>query len=811
MPLFKQTCSQCGFQASASARFCPECGTALGGTKPCVHCQAQIPTAARYCPMCSRPQSEATRPPDVRGSVWRSGSDEFAVRIEREDLKGWVYKELEIQPGQQAIFLVNGRAEAERQGPGRYQVDSFFDKLLSLGSGRHVTALVVRGDPVSLEFQLPKLYTSDDFELGGRVVLAVQVDNPPAFFANVMRSQQTLTLPELRGFLFDQVRTVVQQMVGQRSLEQFKQQSFDPKFRGGLTTALMQHMEQTLADSGLKISQVVVTDFVHPRFDALRRQWEDIALFRDEVEVEVERGRAGLAKRQGLWEVDLESEAQETAEQRAQARVFEERAQVWEEMRRAVLSDKMNTVRSEEDLRDFMAQIDQRQTLRREQLDVLAEDFANRKEDRTKARAHLAYLAELERDYNRKQAELAQRSDFTLAQMAAELRLDQQRLADVGLLDGQRWQNDMAQLRRNASKAEWERAEQQKVEIFDRQREKDAAAHRRDMERAQTLHRLEMRVIETDADLSDAQKRKQSEVEIQRYEAERRNIVRHIAAADFDESERQKRTVHGREIEEDKADLELALKAMRELKATKREDLEGNLRITRQDELERQAAAHQRELERQAQQQVAEAQRQAHEVALLRTRAEMSAEALISLSGPDQARIIGDLKKTEAMKGLSDEQVYAMMAAQSPQVAQALAERFKAMQEQPKLAEAQLAEVRTLYDRMLGDIQRDREKEADLRTRTEERYQQMFGQALESQRSGMVEIARATSHAPASPAAPIVITGGGGPGYPQVIQPGSPVGPGGVSGGEVQICPSCRIKQPVGTKFCTNCGHQFFD
>ncbi len=40
MALFKQTCSKCGNEASSSARFCPECGTALGGTKPCVHCQA---------------------------------------------------------------------------------------------------------------------------------------------------------------------------------------------------------------------------------------------------------------------------------------------------------------------------------------------------------------------------------------------------------------------------------------------------------------------------------------------------------------------------------------------------------------------------------------------------------------------------------------------------------------------------------------------------------------------------------------------------------------------------------------------------
>ena len=461
----------------------------------------------------------------------------------------------------------------------------------------------------------------------------------------------------------------------------------------------------------------------------------------------------------------------------------------------------MNQVRTKEDLADFLATINKRQVLRQEEIDVLAEEFDQRKEDRDKARAHAAYLAELERDYNRKQAELVWRTDFTLEEMASGLKVEQQRLADAGLLDGKRWDNDMAALVRGAERAEWDRAEMQKQALFDRGREKDAQAHRQDLEKAQTLHRLELRAIETDADLTDAQKRKRTEVELQRYEAERRGIQRQIEAADFDERRRQERA-------EDEDDMKLAAKAVDLLAKMKQNKLSAEeiaRRIAREDELTRTDAALKADLARKEAERLDKAQALAHELAMFQARGQMSAEALMSLSGPDQARAIADLKKTDAMKGMSDEQVYAMMAAQSPAVAQALAERFKAAAARPAEVDAQ---TRALYERMLADIQRDKEKDAELRTRTEDRFQQMFTQALDSQRTGMVDIARATSGQQQTP--PTIVFGPGSAG-PQVIQSAGVTTTVGPAGGRVQICPHCHIEVAVGLKFCSNCGHEFFE
>ena len=189
MPMWgnrQQTCTNCGKSMDAGARFCPHCGTATaapGGH--CPHCSAQVAANAKFCPNCGRELGGA-RAPDLRGSVWRKSSDEFAVRIEPTDLRGSMRKELEVQLGQQAVLLVDGRDEGGRKGPGRYTVDSLFERLLTLGVGVRVTALLMDGGLVSLDFALAKLFSRDSYELSGRCVFSVEVKNPVTFFTNVM-------------------------------------------------------------------------------------------------------------------------------------------------------------------------------------------------------------------------------------------------------------------------------------------------------------------------------------------------------------------------------------------------------------------------------------------------------------------------------------------------------------------------------------------------------------------------------------------------------------------------------------------------
>jgi len=819
MPMFNRTktCSHCGAEIPKDAKFCPVCGEPTDETGgKCPYCGAKVAANAKFCPECGR-NLTSLREPAMKKNVWRASPDELAVRIEAENLKGRLFKDIEIQLGQQALLLVDGRALEERMGPGKYAVKSFLDWMTTAGRGRHVTALLVKGSPAPLEFSLKKLHTRDNYEVGGRVVVGIQVANPATFFAKMMQGQDTYTLNDLRQYLFDQVWDAAQDVIRRQDLKGLAE---GLAMKDQINSAIAMHLEQTLADTGLTVTQVQTARFSHPRYDAVTKTWEDIRLNREEVNADItlteEQKAAELRKRKMLFEAETAGEDQTTAEQREKSRIFEERAQVWERMRQALNSERMNQIRSEEDFADFLAEIDKNKVLRQEDLEIFKEEYANRKEDRHAARAQLIYLAGLERDYERKRAELAQRSDFTLEQMAAALKIEQQKLVDAGLMDETRWENEQTELLRDAERGEWQRTEQLKWDEFNRERVNAADVHRRELEKAQVLHKLELHAIHVDEELSEAQKRAKVDVELARYDKQRREILLAIEAAEFDERIRREKAatdlrldIEAREDEQDMKTADAALDLLKKMKQTKL-DAEARAReIARQDELERQKAAHEQAMEKERLGLEAEAQKQAHELAMLQARAEMSAEALISLSGPDQAKVLADLKQTEALKDLSDEQVYAMMAAKSPQVAAALAERFKAMQDQPDVAEAQLVEVKALYERMIADIQKDKEREAELRERTEQRYQEMFNKALDSQRDGMVDIARATSHPQTPPSSPSVVVVPPG-GSPQVINPGGGPGPG-VVGGEVQVCPKCHTKMPVGTKFCTNCGYKFFE
>lgn len=283
MPFFgsrQQTCAHCGKSFDSNARFCPQCGQPTevnaGG---CPHCGQPVAANARFCPHCGR-QLGGARAPDLRGSVWRKSADEFAVRIEPADLRGTVYKEVEVQPGQQVVLLVDGQADKERQGPGRYTVDSLFDRLLTLGAGRHITGLLVDGGYVSLEFQIPEVFTRDDYAVSARCVVGVQVAKPVDFFANVMKSQRTLTVADLRGFLFDEVRDAVQDVVRNRDLRDL---ATGLALRDSLADAVDVYLNNTLATSGLGFGGVRTVELHHPRLEALRKQWEEIRIARDEA------------------------------------------------------------------------------------------------------------------------------------------------------------------------------------------------------------------------------------------------------------------------------------------------------------------------------------------------------------------------------------------------------------------------------------------------------------------------------------------------------------------------------------------------
>ena len=300
-----------------------------------------------------------------------------------------------------------------------------------------------------------------------------------------------------------------------------------------------------------------------------------------------------------------------------------------------------------------------------------------------------------------------------------------------------------------------------------------------------------------------------------------------------------------REQEENDADLALAAKAMAMLKENQaakqklaRDDEEEKRRITREDELRRQEAAVALEQARHAMTLAREEQKQQHELSRMKTMNELSIEALIAMSDVQQGQILAELKRTEQFKGMSEDHLLILVAERNPEVARALQIKLQAVADgSVQAAEAAkwqlLAEERTKYEAELRR-QMEMQQAAQLKSTQEsavresqtlrdaaDRAERIAQAAAERQERSNSEALRivgdvAKTYAQYSPQTPSPQL----PGPTMIWTPGMPVVAGplpavagavtGTASTEVQVCPKCRVKMPVGEKFCSNCGHQFF-
>ena len=177
-----------------------------------------------------------------------------------------------------------------------------------------------------------------------------------------------------------------------------------------------------------------------------------------------------------------------------------------------------------------------------------------------------------------------------------------------------------------------------------------------------------------------------------------------------------------------------------------------------------------------------EERRQQVEAKTLEDRSKASAQALLSiLDGPAADRIL-KLEEFRAKEKLAPDQLIAMAAADSPHVAQALAEKYK--------AEAAMSNER------FKQLQEFMAKQDQTHLGAADRLERVMNAAL--QQMG----ATATTRAQAPHSSQTVVTPGGGPigAPPIIVAPPAPPMP-----GQEKPCPKCGQTVPADSRFCPNC------
>ncbi|MEZ6067095.1 MAG: zinc ribbon domain-containing protein [Planctomycetaceae bacterium] len=182
------------------------------------------------------------------------------------------------------------------------------------------------------------------------------------------------------------------------------------------------------------------------------------------------------------------------------------------------------------------------------------------------------------------------------------------------------------------------------------------------------------------------------------------------------------------EHEQDARDLKLAMDAQKQLLDWKQQGKDAEVRRgleALRGETEVQTAA----------------QQAAHEMELERISKlnELSPEALIATSPAEQAKLLAELRQTEALKGMSEEQILARAAERSPEVAQAIAEKYKSAGSQ-----AAKQEMQALYERMFTAQSSQSQQQL-------EAMQRLMETALQTQRDTSVAAASGGRVVPAEP------------------------------------------------------------
>lgn len=680
--------------------------------------------------------------PEMRnGIVWQRQPDDFATRIEMGDVSGFINQEVVIEPGTNAILITDGVNQGV-VAPGRYMLSSLGDKLgalVILRQAKQVSAIVVDTNAVDLPFRVENVPTKDYIPLSVElnVVLCVpawEKGQPRVqdFFMNVMKGRRRFTLQDIQDHLQPEVENAVAEFLHAYTASQI---DTDLSTKRLLAEKVRAHLNNTLAREGFSFQDVRAARVFNVQRDAQGRA-------QGELELQVTKEEADLQGRKRLFDVRSQADLQTLSEETQRIDQYEKRAVLNVRMRKAVSSDKMDEVRSEEDFNKFMDEIDRQHLLREdERAKLLAEYKANR-EDRERARAHLLARLDVEQRYELLMLEAERKGGLDQQQLKAQENLARQQV-DF---------EQEAILRRTQGEIEVRRAR----EAYDREAVNIAAADLRAKMIEDAKARAQVEATQTQSDIEAGKAGWQLII----YMKETKLVIedKRLAMERLDQRERD---LHTLEIEQRR--LEMALLQKR---------TESEIRMTEQ---------------RQAQE---------YELRRMQEMGKLSAEAMIALSPAEQGNLIKDLQNTKAFANMTEEQIMAATAAGSPAVAQALTEKYKAAAAQGSLS----AEQKVLYDRLLAVQAEGSKSTLDAMKETMHMQQEM---ALK-----MGEMIRDVGTSkPGTSVPPVIIVGGGGSGVvtQQPLDSASQPQP-----KEVAVCPKCGYKSPIGVKFCSNCGHQFY-
>jgi hypothetical protein len=343
-----------------------------------------VPGDKKFCSKCGKPLAESAAP-QLTGNRWARRVEDFATKIEVDDVEGFFSKGLIVEAGTKAIFFVNGSISGILE-PGKYDMGGLIQKIKNVFSSKSTTAVLVETGDVELHFSMSDLVTRVPIKLVAESRLVVQMDNPTLFFENMMKGRQNYPLDELKGFLEGELRNCLGEIIGGKSVGEL---STSLTFKQEIEQSVAHHLARTFERKGLTFVQVRIFNFRHARMNSVTDKMEEYWLQAQDMEAQI----AGEGAMMG---VERRVMNLETAKALAEVEVYEERARVFERMRKAVATVEKEKLTNEDDLRKLIEDLDKGKLLRQEEIEALQRSYTEKREDHELAREHLVQKMKLE-------------------------------------------------------------------------------------------------------------------------------------------------------------------------------------------------------------------------------------------------------------------------------------------------------------------------------------------------------------------------------------------------------------------------------
>ena len=304
MGIFSDKCinPECSAWVPKSAKFCRTCGSpAADADTNCGRCGAVVATSSKFCWKCGVNLADQLKQP-LFNNRWVRNADDFAIRVDECDVKGFLIKGVFIEHGTRAMVFQQGRFCGYVE-EGRYDLNGFLKKVVNFNQTTPASIVLVDTGDVELHLEAIKLHSKEQVEVDATFKLLLRIKDPEKMFTNTFKSRNNLSMGYSSGSLVNELRSALQTYVVSKSVQELYNNA---AIRQEVEHQMQLAIEPILERIGLEMVQLRFIDFFCPTYDPIREKEAKTYVDTRNVDINIERLK--LAQRMRKSEVSAETD-----------------------------------------------------------------------------------------------------------------------------------------------------------------------------------------------------------------------------------------------------------------------------------------------------------------------------------------------------------------------------------------------------------------------------------------------------------------------------------------------------------------------